>query len=171
MPTLSAARLGSVRGALTYDGDWLGGIPGADDLEADLELASRRGVQLVIDLRPDASKQQLSLFDPVADLGMELVEISLRGTKTTPESDDPVEFGPITDIAVERVLNRLKPSDRDRVLLLDENGCDASVLYAIHLAVNEDVPVADALRAARATGLDDANAKFVCDQVERLADN
>ena len=42
---------GELRGAMTCDGDWLGGSSSSGGLAADLDLASRRGVEVVIDMR------------------------------------------------------------------------------------------------------------------------
>ena len=57
---------------------------------------------------------------------------------------------------------------RRRTLLLDDDSTLAATVYAIHLAVDENVPAAMALRAARASGLTHACEDFVDAQVERI---
>ena len=72
-PELTPSRLGGLRCAMTYDGDWLGGMPSAERIPEDLELASRRGVEVVLDLRSPAERAALPL-DVYADaLGLSLV--------------------------------------------------------------------------------------------------
>ncbi len=165
-PRLSAARLGSVRSALTFDGDWMGGIPQRDDLATDLELAARRGVEIVIDLRTEAAKTELSIVDPVTDVRMELVEIDPQRERTEAASDPW-----ISAIAIDRVRAVLRTPGRPRVLILDETGTQSALVYAIHLAADEGETEVEALRAARATGLDDTHAAFVHAQVERILDS
>ena len=70
--------------------------------------------------------------------------------------------------AIDEVRDILNGPGRKRSLLLDENGTRASTVYAIHLTVDEGIAEAEALRAARATGMTQANADFVREQVERI---
>lgn len=161
VPRLAAQRLGSIRCAMTYDGDWLGGMPPLEALEGDLDLAARRGVEIVVDLRVDASKQYLPLGPYAIPLGLELEEIPVGPTASS---------GPfrISDESIDRVRTILRAPGRRRTLLLDDSGTLAPMLYAIHLAVDEGVPESEALRAARVVGLTPECERFVRDQVARI---
>lgn len=169
-PRLTSARLGALRGAMTYDGDWLGGTPPMDSLPADLDLAARRGVEVVVDLRSPKVREAVPLQGPAGEVGLDVVEVDLMGDAASsgPTAGPSPERVPITDRAVDRVRAILESPGRRRTLLLDDDGTYASTLYAIHLIVDENVPAAEALRAARATGLDAACEAFVADQVVRI---
>lgn len=161
VPRLVTQRLGNIRCAMTYDGDWLGGIPSIEDLEGDLDLAARRGVEILIDLRWDGSKQYLPLEPYTSPLGLELVEVGVGR---------PVDTGSfrISKEAVDQVRSILTAPGRRRVLLLDDSGTLAPAIYAVHLAVDEGIPEAEALRAARAVGLSSTCEGFVREQVDRI---
>ena len=62
----------------------------------------------------------------------------------------------------------LQMRGRQRALLLDETGVGSSLVYAIHLTVDKGVEEVEALRAARAIGIDESFAEFVHDEVERI---
>ncbi len=170
-PRLAPARLGSIRCAMTYDGDWLGGMPPADELHADLELAARRGVDFVIDLRSSYARGVQPLDEAVKAAGLSLVTVS----DAPVEEDEAGEAGALpvglSAQAVDEVRRILNAPGRRRSLLIDENGTRASMVYAIHLAVDEGIAEAEALRAARATGMNQVCADFVHEQVERIRSN
>jgi protein tyrosine phosphatase (PTP) superfamily phosphohydrolase (DUF442 family) len=166
-PRLSSARLGSVRSAMTYDGDWLGGLSPAEDLDADLELAARRGVDFVIDLRSAHAQEVLSLEEAVEAAGLQLVAISFADPPVVEGVKPPFGGLGVSDEAINAVRRILNAPGRRRSLLLDENGTRSSMVYAIHLALDEGVPVAEALRGARSTGLSQDGVDFVRSQVER----
>lgn len=163
-PRLTAARLGEVRGAMTYDGDWLGGTPPLECLAADLDLASRRGVEILVDMRSARIRSSVPLAGLAGDAGLEVVEVDLLEGFDGAEAPEV----PITDRAVDRIRQILKAPGRRRTLLLDDDGRLASTVYAVHLAVDENVPATMALRAARSTGLSDACELFVKEQVARI---
>lgn len=154
-PELTSARLGGLRSAMTYDGDWLGGMPAPADLASDLELAARRGVEAVVDMRSPEARSAQSLEVAVEEVGLAYVSV-------------PLGDGVISDAAVDRTLEILREPGRGRLLLVDDDGTLSSMVYAIHLAVDEGVEPARALRAARATGIDQSHEEFVRRQVERL---
>ncbi|WP_145204230.1 hypothetical protein [Planctomycetes bacterium Poly30] len=167
-PRLTSARLGSIRSAMTYDGDWLGGMSPVEELKPDLELAARRGVEFVIDLRTSHTRSVLPLDEPAEFAGLQLVVID--GADPVPGKDGfvPFEGVGVTDRAVDAVRQILNAPGRRRSLLLDENGTRSSMVYAIHLTVDEGVAEAEALRAARATGLSQEGVEFVRAQVQRI---
>jgi protein tyrosine phosphatase (PTP) superfamily phosphohydrolase (DUF442 family) len=141
---------------MTCEGDWLGGMPPAAELGSDLELAARRGVDLVVDLRSPRARASQPLAAAVEGAGLTL--LTIEGTSADQISADAVD-------EVRRVLNA---PNRRRLLLIDEDGTRASVIYAIHLAADEGIAEADALRAARAIGLGQLSADFVHEEVERI---
>lgn len=153
---------------MTYDGDWLGGMPPIECLPEDLELASRRGVEVVVDLRSIRRRLEHGLEGPVVDAGMEYVSIELQRLDVGDDTGrDDLEV--ISDEAVDQVRSVLRAPGRRRVLLVDDDGTYSSMIYAIHLAADENVSEAMALRAARATGISVENEEFVKRQVRRLS--
>ena len=48
---------------MTCDGDWLGGSSSPDGLAADLDLAGRRGVEVVIDMRSERARASTPLSE------------------------------------------------------------------------------------------------------------
>lgn len=153
---------------MTYDGDWLGGLSPVEDLAEDLELAARRGVDFAIDLRTSHARSVLPLDEAAEAAGLELVEI--EGSDPLPDESGELPFGGIgvSDQAVDAVRRILNAPGRKRSLLLDENGTRSSMVYAVHLTVDEGVAEAEALRAARATGLSQDGVEFVRYQVKRI---
>ena len=149
---------------MTYDGDWLGGMPPWDELSADLELAARRGVDLVIDLRSSRARANQPLDDSVTAAGLRLVTVS----DGPPVAEAAELSSGLSDHVVDEVRSVLNAPGRRRSLLMDEHGTRASMVYAIHLAVDEGIAEAEALRAVRATGMSQANADFVQQQIARI---
>lgn len=166
-PRFTAARLGELRGVMTCDGDWLGGSSSSSGLPADLDLASRRGVEVVIDMRSARVRASAPLAEPAAAAGLEVIEVDpLEGFQAS-ESDESLALQ-ITDLAVDRIRSRLRSPHRPRALLLDDDGRLASSVYAIHLVADGGVDASTALRAARSTGLTDSCQAFVTEQVNRI---
>ena len=155
---------------MTYDGDWLGGMPPADELSADLELAARRGVDFVIDLRSIYARSVQPLDEAVANAGLSLITLSDESMELPPSESSDGTTLPIglSSAAVDEVRRILNAPGRRRSLLIDENGTRASMVYAVHLTVDEGIAEAEALRAARATGMNQACADFVHEQVVRI---
>ena len=166
-PCFTAARLGELRGAMTCDGDWLGGSSSSGGLAADLDLASRRGVEVVIDMRSASLRASAPLAEPAAAAELEVIAVDLlEGVEASGGSESPAVR--ITDQAVDRIRAELGNNGRPRVLLLDDDGRLATSVYAIHLVVDEGVDAATALRAARSTGLTESCQAFVTEQVARI---
>lgn len=163
-PSLATARLGGVTSALTFGGDWMGGVPSPEDLGADLELASRRGVEVVLDLRTLALREDQPLGSLVRDAGMELVEVNLRAV-----GEELQEFPfEISNKAIDNVRDYLRTPGRSRVLVLDDDGRLGAMVYAIHLELDRGVALEDSLRAARATGITSEDARFMRAQLKRI---
>ena len=151
---------------MTYDGDWLGGMPPSVELEGDLELAARRGVEVVIDVRSQHAQTVQPIADAVKAAGLEFVPIT-GVMEPKPTAAEPQPESPLSPRVVDDVLRVLNAPGRRHSLLLDENGTRSSMIYAIHLAVDEGIAEAEALRAARATGLSQDCAEFVREEVDR----
>lgn len=166
-PSFTAARLGELRGAMTCDGDWLGGTSSSGGLAADLDLASRRGVEVVIDMRTERARASTPLGELAAAAGLAVVEVDPLMGFDASERGAPLAV-PVTDRAVNRIRAVLGTPDRPRALLLDDDGRLASSVYAIHLVADEGVDAAVALGAARSAGLTDSCEAFVVEQVARI---
>jgi hypothetical protein len=151
---------------MTYDGDWLGGVSSSERIAEDLELASRRGVEVVLDLRDPGERASLPLDVYTGALGLSLVAVDLVGGASGGAGPDTNL--PVTEAGLDRVRALLETPGRRRVLLLDDDGTIASMIYAIHLAADEGVDGDTALRAARATGLGGDGEAFFRDQVARI---
>ncbi len=149
---------------MTYDGDWLGGMPPAGELHSDFELAARRGVDFVIDLRSAHARAAEPLDLAAEDAGLTLIVID-DSSATPGEAASPVGLSAEAVDEVRRILNA---PGRRRSLLIDEDGTRASMVYAIHLAVDEGIAEAEALRAARSTGMSQVCADFVHEEVLRI---
>ncbi|MEL6431237.1 MAG: hypothetical protein AAFU73_00550 [Planctomycetota bacterium] len=156
-PRLVSARLGSVRCALTCDGDWLGGVPPESAVAEDFELAARRGIGVVLDLRTADVRGALGLEESASVAGLEFMPVDVDAADA-----------PVSERAIERVLGYLATPGRPRAILLGDDGRVPSMLYAIHLSVDADVELDEAIRSARATGLQADDEAFVRSQVARL---
>ncbi|MEM1448266.1 MAG: hypothetical protein AAF957_01410 [Planctomycetota bacterium] len=163
-PRLASDRLGSVRSALTYDGDWMGGVPLPEDLDDDLDLARRRGVATIIDLRDDRARTALPLDDAAVRVGMDLVVVE----RNLPSDTIQDLTSEISNAAIDSVRDVLNRPGRDGVLLLDDDGSLSAAVYAIHLAADKGADPSDVLRGARGSGLSDRDADFVRSQVARI---
>ncbi len=154
---------------MTYDGDWLGGASPEECLPEDLELAARRGVEVLVDLRSPSYQEAYPLDEVASAAGLDLVKIDLVNPDAS--SADRAEGEPsnlISDRAVDSVREILLAPGRRRTLLLDGDGTLSSMIYAVHLTVDEGMAEAEALRAARATGLSQIQESFVKRQVDRI---
>ncbi|MEM9380184.1 MAG: hypothetical protein AAGB93_09585 [Planctomycetota bacterium] len=163
-PKLTADRLGSVRSALTYDGDWMGGVPLPEDLDDDLDLARRRGVATIIDLRDDRARTELPLEQAAVRVGMDLVVVE----RNLPGESIQDLTSEISNAAIDSVRDVLNRPGRDGVLLLDDDGSLSAAVYAIHLAADKGADPSDVLRGARGSGLSERDADFVRSQLARI---
>ena len=111
------------------------------DAEA-LELAERRGVEVVIDLR-DVIPDDPEAFDiarGVRDLGLRYEWI-------------PFQSGLIEDEAVDQVMDQLTAEGRGQVLVFSETGARGAMLLAIYRTSVMDVSIGRALEDARRCGM------------------
>lgn len=163
-PRLSSERLGDIRSALTFEGDWMGGTPAVEDLEEVLDLARRRGVELLIDLRADSSRLGFAFDGVAAEAGMTLVVVD----RTLPSGSIQELSFEISNAAIDHIRGLLNETDRAPALLLDDDGALAASVYAIYLTVDRGVDEDETLRTARRSGLTEDDVAFVRLQVERI---
>ena len=132
------ADLGDLARCFLAEGVYLCSLPDADAFE----LAQRRGVELVIDLRADAeplSGDQVAAR-VVRDLGLVY-------------EHEPIQADLMDDEHVDHVLDLLAEPREGQVMMFCENGSKAAMLFAIHRAVDRFVPVRVVLEDARQSGM------------------
>lgn len=150
-PLIAPADLGDMRNVSRVGELWFGGPP----CEADLDLASRRGVSAVIDLSVPEEEQR-------CDVAHACQEHDLAYWRVAEGGD------PWTDEAVDRVLRTLREADGP-VLLFCGTGGRCAAFVAIHLVVDRGMPLEAALVEARRAGMKPgAPEDFVRRQVARL---
>jgi uncharacterized protein (TIGR01244 family) len=132
------ADLGNLSRCFFADGVYVCSQPDGDALE----LAARRGVSLVIDLRTSDSVAEgdVDLARVARDLGLRYERAPLRSEL-------------MDDAQVDRVLAFLADPARGQVLMFCESGAKSAMLFAIHRAVALDVPIEVALEDARGAGM------------------
>ncbi len=111
------------------------------DAEA-LELAERRGVEVVIDLRdviPD-DPEEFDIARSVRDLGLRYEWI-------------PFQSGLIEDEVVDRAMDLLTAEGRGQVLVFSETGARGAMLLAIYRTSVMNVSISRALEDARRCGM------------------
>jgi uncharacterized protein (TIGR01244 family) len=132
------ADLGNLSRCFLADGVYVCSEPDGDALE----LAARRGVDLVIDLRAPSGidVEGVDLARAARDLGLHYEHAPLRSEL-------------MDDAQVDRVLAFLSDPVRGQVLVFCENGAKSAMLFAIYRAVTLDVSIEAALEDARRAGM------------------
>ena len=133
---LRMAELGDMVNVSVCGDVWLGAHASAQDLG----IASRRGIETVIDLRARVDPGRLDVPALCRSLGMGYVRAEL----------DPAAP---SDDAVDRVLGELAREPRGDVLMLCDDGARCATVFAIYRVVEQGVDVEDALEEARRCGL------------------
>lgn len=157
-PVLESSEMGSMHNVSVSGDIWMGSCPDADDLD----LAARRGIARVIDLRSTAERRVSGedgreLAPACAELDLELVE-----------ADVPEDLARVSDAAVDQVLELLGRGDA-KTLLLCRDGRRSALFFAIHRVVHEGVALEEALLEARRCGVPPGpDEDFVRAQVRRL---
>lgn len=153
-PPLQPAELGEMHNVAVSEGLWIGSQP----CETDLDLAARRQIQRVVNLRVPELQAGFDLPQTCARLGLEYVEIGLD------------EDGSLSDTSVDLALGLLEPRQpQPRTLLFCADGSRAVLIFAIHRVVHEQMPVASALAEAHRVGLRQSDDPTVQFHVQRLA--
>lgn len=154
-PRLTVERLGDVKGSMTFDGDWVGGAPSPESAAASVDLAARRGVGLLVDLRSPGSRAAADLEALAREAGMAVVALDPSGADCSAGSMAPSDEehgpGPTETVAVE-LRSVLAAPDRPAALVLDDDGALAVPLYGAYLVMDRGVPADEVGASLRAAG-------------------
>ena len=115
---------------------WLGQTPRPEDLD----IAHRRGVRTVISLLRDGNGAADEVEAACERLGLTFVRVDVD--EDLPSADE-----------IDRALAALDEPDRGPVLVFCESGARTAQVFAIWRVTRDGVPVAEALEAARRTGM------------------
>jgi protein tyrosine phosphatase (PTP) superfamily phosphohydrolase (DUF442 family) len=140
-PPVRPAEFGSMHNVSVSGSAWIGSRPGVRDID----LAARRGVVAAIDLAGSRSAASRDLASACARCGIEYVPIELGA--------EDKSHAEIADSEVDRVLDELRRHAGKPLLLFCTHGDRATMLFAIHRVVDEDVPLEQALLDARRAGM------------------
>jgi len=151
-PPVEETELGEMVNVHAAGPIWFGGAPE----KADLDLAARRGVEVVIDAATPAERPDYDVEDLCVRLELEVVVLGVDDTG-------------VTNDQVDEFLRCLEPAGEGEVLLFCGNGDRSAMLFAIHRAVQIGVPLEEAIYEARRAGMKPGGPEdFVRDQVDRL---
>ncbi len=152
-PTLEVAELGSMRNVSRVGDVWFGSAPNAGDLD----LAVRRGVQLVIDLSTPDEKVECDVAAVAGEKGLRYLDVGDSAAELAGER------------AVDLVLRELDQAAGQPVLLFCGNGGRCAAFVAIQRIARQGVPPEQALVEARRAGMKPGEPEdFVRAQVARL---
>lgn len=151
---VTPAEFGSMHNVSRVGALWIGSYPSPSDLD----LAARRGVDVVIDLSAESERPGWDLAAACGRFGIEHVRIGVASPKR------------VGDEEVDRCLAALRRAGGRQALLFCAHGDRAAMFLAIHRAADQGLPIADALDEARRAGMKPGLPEaFVRQQVERLA--
>lgn len=151
-PRLESSELGGMRNVSSVGSVWLGGLPSIQDLD----LAKRRGIERVIDLRIPEEALDYDVRAECARLELECIAVNLRAADDLPDS------------AVDLVVRSLADEERP-TLVFCADGSRSAMFFAIHRVVNGDLDVEEALYEARCAGMQPGvPEEFVRAQITRL---
>lgn len=161
-PPIETADLGEMRNVSTMGSIWFGAMPGQEDLE----LASRRGVERVIDLSTSEERGEYSIATACSRLELKYCSAAIRAQG--PPSDESVDF--VMELLAEACPARDAESGNDvRTLMVDGSGGRCASFIAIYRVLWLDVPLEEALVEARRAGMKPgASEDFVRAQVTRI---
>jgi hypothetical protein len=152
-PRVHAAEFGSMRNVSRVGALWIGSYPSPSDLD----LAARRGVDVLIDLSAPCERPTWDLAAACARLGLDRVDVGVASAKR------------IGDREVDRCLEALRSVGARQALLFCTNGDRAAMFLAIHRAADQGLPLEQALDEARRAGMKPGHSEaFVRAQAERL---
>ena len=150
---LESSELGGMHNVSSVGNVWLGGLPSVEDLD----LARRRGIERVIDLRVPEETLDYDLRGECARLGLECVSISLQAPDDLPDS------------AVNLFVASLADTETPTLVFCGD-GSRSAMFFAVHRVVNGGLDVEEALYEARCAGMQPgAPEEFVRAQIQRLA--
>jgi protein tyrosine phosphatase (PTP) superfamily phosphohydrolase (DUF442 family) len=139
---------------VSVDGEaWIGSYPTPQDLD----LARRRGIRVAIDFSAPDESADYDVAGACRKLGIEYVALDIESKSS------------IGDERVDRVLEELRRRGREPMLLFCADSSRAAMLFAIHRAVDDALPIEQALVEARRAGMKPGRPEaFVRAQVARL---
>lgn len=152
-PSMRTADLGQLRSVSVSGTVWIGGYPTLDDLD----LAHRRGIKAAIDLSAPDEAPGYDVVGACGKLGIEYVAMNVESRSRIAEEH------------VDRVLDELRRRAREPMLLFCGDSSRAAMLFAIHRAVDNGLPLEQALVEARRAGMKPGHPEvFVRSQVLRI---
>ena len=153
-PRLVPADFGAMHNVSRVGELWIGGMPNADDLE----LAQRRGVELVLDLSVPSEVRTCDVAVECRKLGIDYATAGIAAdSKLTSES-------------VDLVLAELDREPEVPTLMFSGTGARCASYLAVYRVVRQGVPLEEALIEARRAGMQAGPAAdFVRNEVARLS--
>lgn len=133
-PPFESASMGEMVNVHRVGELWVGGLPS----QTDLELAARRGLKQILDVRPAHQAAGDDLPLAARELGLDFVSLSFDA-----EQPDPA--------IVERALGELRRPGAK--LLFCNDGGGAALILAVHRVRDQGVPLEEALSEARRMGM------------------
>jgi uncharacterized protein (TIGR01244 family) len=149
-PVFETAELGAMTNVHRVGDLWVGASPTPEDLE----LASRRGIRLAIDVRPAWLTAPHDLESAARANGIDFARVPFDA-----QSPDAAQ--------VERVLAELRRPGP--ALLFCHDGGGAAVLFAVRRVLHDGVPLEEALSEARHLGMKPGVAEEFVRTLERRA--
>jgi protein tyrosine phosphatase (PTP) superfamily phosphohydrolase (DUF442 family) len=155
-PLLAPDDFGSMQNVSSSGNLWIGGMPSAEDLE----LAQRRGVELVIDLSVPSEAR-------TCDVAVECRKLGIAYASAGITTDSKLTSG-----SVDLVLAELRREPPVPTLVFSGTGSRSATYLAIYRVLDLGVPLKEALIEARQAGMQAGpSADFVCSEVARLLIN
>ena len=134
---LEASNFGTMENVSMSERLWFGG--GA--AEGDIELAFRRGVKRVLDLRFQADELGFDLVEACDAYGIELVAAGLKDAESLSGEDADLVLGVFRDI------------ERRPLLVLCEAGSNSAAFFGLWRSLDHEMPLELALDEARKVGM------------------
>lgn len=152
-PELRPAELGSMRNVRVCDErTWFGSVPSADDLD----LAARRGVTRVFDLRtPSTRGDELRVTAEALGLEYAAPELPEVPTEVTGEQLDRV-----LEYVAQNTGGSQAEHRHERVLMFCEDGSRCALYFAVHRGTHDGVPIDEVLIEARRNGVHGEDAEL-----------
>jgi uncharacterized protein (TIGR01244 family) len=148
-PEMKVSDFGAMQNVASCGRVWIGSTPN----QADLDLATRRGVRTVIDATTPFEAPGYDLPGACAALGLEYVCLDV-GKDGVGEQN------------IDAMLGTLAKTDVMPALIFCGSGTRASMMFAIYRVLRQGVPLKTALQDARRAGMKPTAEDFVSTQVE-----
>jgi hypothetical protein len=165
-PAIESGSFGEINNISRMGPIWFGAMP----CGSDLDLASRRGVQRLVDLSIPPEKGDCSLSVTCQRLGIEFLSAGIRPEGVPSDEAVDLVMGWLADsLVLAADLTGDSLPKQKSTLVVDGSGGRSATFLAIFRTVSLGVPLGVALDEARRGGmLPGAPEDFVRSQVERL---